>query len=203
MNYKNKLNQIKALLALEVKLAQMKLEDGITIVEAEAFEPDYSIGIVTADGIVPLPIGEYKLEDGSILSVEVEGIIASITPASEAETETEVEINVEAAPEDVVEPMMEAEVSAPSPKRIVESVSKETFFAEIEQLKTELAAIKAENEALKSEKSSLEVELSNVEAGAEAIMTNPEAEVKTSSFKLSKNRARSIEDSVFSKIFNK
>jgi hypothetical protein len=200
MNYKNKLNQIKALLALEVKLAQMKLEDGITILEAEAFEPDYSVGIVTADGIVPLPVGEYKLEDGSILVVAVEGIIAEI---KQEEAEAEVEVEVEVAPEEVVEPMMEAE-SAPTPKRIVESVSKETFFeAELEALKTELAAIKAENESLKADKSSLEVELSNVEAGAEAIMTNPEAEVKVSSFKLSKNRARSIEDSVFSKIFNK
>jgi hypothetical protein len=200
MNYKNKLNQIKALLALEVKLAQMKLEDGITIVEAESFEPDFSIGIVTADGIVPMPVGEYKLEDGSILVVEVEGIIAEI---KQEEDEQEVEVEVEAAPEEVVEPMMEAD-SAPAPKRIVESVSKETFFeAELEALKTELAAIKAENEALKSEKSSLEVELSNVEAGAEAIVTNPEAETKVNSFKLSKNRHRSIEDSVFSKIFNK
>lgn len=200
MNYKNKLNQIKALLSMEVKLAQMKLEDGITIIEAESFEPDFSVGIVTADGIVPMPVGEYKLEDGSILVVAVEGIIAEI---KQEEAEAEVEVEVEVAPEEVVEPMMEAE-SAPTPKRIVESVSKETFFeAEIEQLKTELAAIKAENESLKASKESLEVELSNVEAGAEAIVTNPEAEVKVSSFKLSKNRHRSIEDSVFSKIFNK
>jgi hypothetical protein len=200
MNYKNKLNQIKALLSLEVKLAQMKLEDGITIVEAESFEPDFSVGIVTADGVVPMPIGEYKMEDGGILVVEVEGIIAEI---KQEEAETEVEVEVEVAPEEVVEPELEANV-APTPKRIVESVSKESFFeAEVEALKTELAAIKAENEALKSDKSSLEVELSNVEAGAEAIVTNPEAEVKVNSFKLSKNRHRSIEDSVFSKIFNK
>jgi hypothetical protein len=198
MNYKKKLNQIKALLSLEVKLAQMKLEDGITIIEAESFEPDFSVGIVTADGIVPMPMGEYKLEDGSILVVAVEGIIAEIK-----QEEAEAEVEVEVAPEEVVEPELETEV-APTPKRIVESVSKETFFeAEIEALKTELAAIKAENEALKSYKSSLEVELSNVEAGAEAIMTNPEAEVKVNSFKFSKNRVRTIQDSVYSKIFNK
>jgi hypothetical protein len=201
MNYKNKLNQIKALLALEVKLAQMKLEDGITIVEAESFEPDYSIGIVTADGIVPMPVGEYKMEDGSILVVEVEGIIAEI---KQEEAEAEVEVEVEVAPEEVVEPMMEAEAPAPTPKRIVESVSKETFFeAQIEALRNELAETKAENEALKLSKQSLEVILSNVEEGAEAIVPNPEAESKASSFKLSKNRTRSIEDSVYSKIFNK
>jgi regulator of replication initiation timing len=200
MNYKNKLNQIKALLALEVKLAQMKLEDGITIVEAEAFEPDYSIGIVTADGIVPMPVGEYKLEDGNVLVVEVEGIIASISPEVEEEAMPEA-----AHPEaEITEPQMEAEPSAPSPKRIVESVSKETFFeAQIEALRNELEEIKAENEALKLSKQSLEVELSNVEEGADAIVTNPEPEAKSPSFKLSKNRVRSIEDSVFSKIFNK
>jgi len=201
MNYKNKLNQIKALLSMEVKLAQMKLEDGITIIEAESFEPDFSVGIVTADGIVPMPVGEYKLEDGSILVVAVEGIIAEI---KQEEAEAEVEVEVEVAPEEVVEPMMEAEAAAPSPKRIVESVSKETFFeAQIEALHNQLEEIKAENEALKLSKQSLEVELSNVEEGAEAIVTNPEAESKVSSFKLSKNRTRSIEDSVYSKIFNK
>jgi len=199
MNYKNKLNQIKALLSLEVKLAQMKLEDGITIIEAESFEPDFSVGIVTADGIVPMPMGEYKLEDGSILVVAVEGIIAEIK-----QEEAEAEVEVEVAPEEVVEPMMEAEPATPSPKRIVESVSKETFFeAQIEALRNELEEIKAENEALKLSKQSLEVELSNVEEGAQAIVTNPESEVKVNSFKLSKNRTHSIEDSVFSKIFNK
>jgi len=199
MNYKNKLNQIKALLSLEVKLAQMKLEDGITIIEAESFEPDFSVGIVTADGIVPMPMGEYKLEDGSILVVAVEGIIAEIK-----QEEAEAEVEVEVAPEEVVEPMMEAEPAAPSPKRIVESVSKETFFeAQIEALRNQLEEIKAENEALKLSKQSLEVELSNVEEGAQAIVTNPESEVKVNSFKLSKNRTHSIEDSVFSKIFNK
>ncbi len=199
MNYKNKLNQIKALLSLEVKLAQMKLEDGITIIEAESFEPDFSVGIVTPDGIVPMPMGEYKLEDGSILVVAVEGIIAEIK-----QEEAEAEVEVEVAPEEVVEPMMEAEAAAPSPKRIVESVSKETFFeAQIEALRNQLEEIKAENEALKLSKQSLEVELSNVEEGAQAIVTNPESEVKVNSFKLSKNRTHSIEDSVFSKIFNK
>lgn len=200
MNYKNKLNQIKALLSIDVKLAQMKLEDGVTIIEAESFEPEYSVGIVTADGVVPMPVGEYKLEDGNILVVEVEGIIASISP--EAEEEVMPEADHPAA--EATEPQMAAEESAPKAKRIVESVSKETFFeAQIEALRNELSELKAKNEALELSKQSLEVELSSVEAGAEAIVTNPEAEVKVNSFKLSPNRVRTIEDSVFSKIFNK
>lgn len=199
MEYKNKLNKIKAVLSMEVKLAQMKLEDGITIIEAESFEPDYSVGIVTADGIVPMPVGEYKLEDGKILVVEVEGVIAEI---KEAEAEApEVEVEVEVAPEEVVEPELSQE--APKAKRIVESVSKETFFAEIEKLRQEFSLIKQENEALKAENESLKVEMSSIEAGAEPLAHNPEAGQAPKQFRISKNKTASIEDSVFNKIFSK
>jgi regulator of replication initiation timing len=200
MEYKNKLNKIKAVLSMEVKLAQIKLEDGITIIEAESFEPDYSVGIVTADGIIPMPVGEYKLEDGKILVVSVEGVIAEIKEA-EAESEAEVEIEVEAAPEEIVESEMSAE--APKAKRIVESVSKETFFAEIEKLRQEFSLIKQENEALKAENESLKVEMSSIEAGAEPLAHNPEAGQAPKQFRISKNKTASIEDSVFSKIFSK
>lgn len=199
MEYKNKLNKIKAVLSMEVKLAQMKLEDGITIIEAESFEPDYSVGIVTADGIVPMPVGEYKLEDGKILVVSVEGVIAEI---KEAEAEApEVEVEVEVAPEEVTAPEMSVE--EPKAKRIVESVSKETFFAEIEKLRQEFSLIKQENEALKAENESLKVEMSSIEAGAEPLAHNPEAGQTPKQFRISKNKTASIEDSVFNRIFSK
>ena len=197
MEYKNKLNQIKAVLSMDVKLAQMKLEDGITVIEAEEFEPEYSVGIVTEDGIVPMPVGEYKLEDGKILVVEVEGVIASI---KEEEAEEEAPM-IEEAPEEVIEPEMAAE--APKAKRIVESVSKETFFAEIEKLRQEFSLIKQENEALKAENESLKVEMSASEASVEPLSHNPEAGVTPKQFRISKNKTASIEDSVFSKIFSK
>ncbi len=200
MEYKNKLNQIKALLSLEVKLAQMKLEDGITIVEAESFEPEYSIGIVTPDGIVLMPVGEYELEDGSMVKVEVEGVIASIGPKAE-----EVGPENEAAPEEVVAPEMEAEASAPQPKRIVESVSKETFFeSQLAELKAELDALKAENEALKlsAQVKEEEVQLASEEEGAEPIAFNPESAIKPEGFRYAKNRSKNIQDSVYNKLFN-
>jgi hypothetical protein len=40
------LNEVKTLLGMEVKLAQMKLQDGVTVIEAESFEAGYSVGIV-------------------------------------------------------------------------------------------------------------------------------------------------------------
>jgi hypothetical protein len=182
MDYKKVENKIRAILSMEVKLAQMKLEDGVTIIEAESFEPEYSVGIVTPDGIIPMPVGEYKLEDGTVLVVEVEGVIKSIAPVAEEAPMPEAEVEVE----------VEAEAK---PKRIVESVSKESFFAEIENFRTELASLKAENEALK-------VSLSAMEAGANPIVTNPESEVKPAGFRFSQNKAKSIQDSVYSKMFN-
>jgi len=198
MEYKSKKNRVKAALGFQVNLAQMKLEDGITIIEAESFEPEFSVGIVTADGVVAMPVGEYKLEDGKILVVAVEGII------SEIKEEMPEEVAPEEAPE--VEVEVEAEAQAPSPKRIVESVSKETFFAEIEKLRTELSAqiseVKAENEALKAEKEVLEVKLNAQEEGAEPIVQNPEPEQKQEGFAYGQNRPETIQDSVFSKIFS-
>ena len=194
MEYKNKLNKIKAVLSMEVKLAQMKLEDGITVIEAEEFAPDFSVGIVTADGIVPMPVGEYKLEDGMILVVAVEGIIAEIK-------EAEVEVEDEVAPEEVVAPELAEE--APKAKRIVESVSKETFFAEIEKLRSEFSLIKQENEELKAANQALKVEMSSIEEGAEPLSHNPEAGVAPKVNRISKNKVSSIEDTVFNKIFSK
>jgi len=200
MKYKDKLNQIKALLSLEVKLAQMTLADGITIIEAEEFEPEYSVGIVTPDGIVPMPVGEYELQDGSMVVVEVEGIIASVGAKAE-----EVAPETEQAPEEVVAPEMEAEASAPQPKRIVESVSKETFFeSQLAELKAELDALKAENEALKlsAQVKEEEVQLASEEEGAEPIAFNPESAIKPEGFRYSKNRTKNIQDSVYNKLFN-
>lgn len=198
MEYKNKLNKIKAVLSMEVKLAQMKLEDGITIIEAEEFEPDYSVGIVTEDGIVPMPVGEYKLEDGSMLVVAIEGIISAISKEEVEEVEAPL---IEEAPEEVIAPEMAAE--APKAKRIVESVSKETFFAEIEKLRQEFSLIKEENEALKAENESLKVEMSSTEAEVEPLAHNPESGIAPKQFRISKNKTASIEDSVFNKIFSK
>lgn len=201
MEYKNKLNQIKALLSLEVKLAQMKLEDGITVVEAESFEPDYSIGIVTPDGIVPMPVGEYELEDGSMVKVEVEGVIASIGEKAPEEVGPE----NEAAPEEVVAPEMEAAPEAPQPKRIVESVSKETFFeSQVADLQAENEALKAELEALKlsAQQKEEEVQLASEEEAAEPISFNPESAIKPEGFRYAKNRSKGVQDSVYNKLFN-
>ena len=71
------LNQIKTLLNIEVKLEEMKLENG-TVVSAESFEKGKEIFIVTDDEKVAMPVGEYLLEDGRLVVVEEEGSIADV-----------------------------------------------------------------------------------------------------------------------------
>ena len=169
MEYKQILNKVRALLSIEVVLEQMKLVDGVTTLEAESFEPDYSVGIVTPDGIVPAPVGEYETIDGMIIVVEVEGQILSVQPKATEEVAPEMPApNAEAT-----EPQMSA------PKKTVETVSKETFFAEV---KAEIETLEKENKSLKAELSALKLELS--EAGAKAIVPNPEPTVKREPTKL-------------------
>lgn len=174
---------------MEVNLEKMKLDDGVTTIEAEKFEPEYSVGIVTADGIVPMPVGEYTLEDGKVVVIAQEGIIAEIKDGM-----VEKEEEIEATTEQVA--TVEAEAK---PKRVVESVSKETFFAEIEKLRAEFSAIKTENEELKAELAKVELSKED-EAGAETINFNPEAkQVEKITFGNVKN---TTQNRVFNKLFN-
>jgi len=200
MDYKLTKNRAKLFLGMEVKLAQMKLADGITVIEAESFEPDFSVGIVQQDGIVPMPVGEYPLEDGRILVVAVEGIIAEIKDAAPenapAPEGPEVVVNAEEA----------------KPKRVVESVSKETFFSkeDVEAIKEELtqsfdaklSALQSEIDLLKGDKQVLETKLSEVEAGAQPIVPNPEPKAQTNQFLYGQKRPATLLDTVLSKLNN-
>lgn len=182
----NVINEIKTLLGMEVKLAQMKLKDGVTVLEADAFEMDNAVFIVNGEERIPLPVGEYELEDGMILVVAVEGVIAEIKePVAEVEEpEAEVEVEVEAQAETVA-----------TPKRIVESVSKEMFFAEIEKLRTEIAE-------LKSVKAVVKEELSSDEIVVEPLTHSPEVKNEVKLNKFSSNRPLTTQDIVMSKLFN-
>jgi hypothetical protein len=185
----NKVLRSVGLKAVEVKLAQMMLEDGVTVIEAEEFEPEYSVGIVQEEGIIPLPVGEYALEDGRVLVVEVEGIIAAI---NEAVTE-------EQAPEQEQAPEMEmSEPESPQAKKIVESIVKESFFSEVEAMRNEITELKAQLAQKESKEET--VELANQEPAVEPIKHNPEPSKVTVDFKISPNRQKNTMDRVLEMI---
>lgn len=116
----------------EVKLAQMKLKNG-TVIEAEEFKEGEAVFIVTEDEKVAMPIGEYEMEDGSILVVTEEGVIGG---AKEEEVGEEEEVEVE------------AEAETKEPKKVVESTVKETHFEEEVKEEVEVEAGYATKEEL-------------------------------------------------------
>ena len=82
------LKKIKTLLNIEVKLEEQKLENG-TLVEAESFEKGKEIFILTDDEKVAMPVGEYLLEDGRLVVIEEEGLIADVREVSDKAPEEE------------------------------------------------------------------------------------------------------------------
>jgi len=184
------INKIKTLLGMEVSLEQMKLADGVTVLEADSFESEMEIVIVTEDEQkIPVPVGEYEMEDGRILVVTTEGIISEMK-----EMETEVEApEVEEEVEVETEKKEEMETAKAAPKKTIESVVKETFFAEIEALKTE-------NETLKAELAKInevtETELNEVKP----ISFNPENNTPIEITRLAPKKPRTIMDSVLDKL---
>jgi hypothetical protein len=93
-----------------------------------------------------------------------------------------------------------AEAAAPTAKKIIESVTKESFFSEIE-------ALKKENEELKAKlvlSSEVAEEVAPVELSEEPkpISFNPENETKVEVMRLAKNRQRSTMDSILEKFNN-
>jgi len=215
MNTNTVLNKVRELLGLQIELEQRKLDDGVTVVEADAFEAEAEIFIVTEDEQkIALPVGEYKMEDGMMLIVQEEGIIAEVKEAEEAEEDKkeEEEEKEEAVYEEKEEEMAEEKKPV---KKTVESIVKETFFTEIEALKKENEDLKAEIELLskdKTEETTNEVEnkeevvelsdekTESVEAATKPITHNPENVEEKEVFKFSSKRRRSTMDSIFEKL---
>lgn len=161
---KDALNTLKTFLGMEVKLEQMMLVDGVTTIEADVFEVGQNVNIVNEEDRIPLPIGEYELQDGQVFKVEQEGVIAEI---GQVEVEEEVE-----QPEVEEEVEMEVETKAPV-KKTVESTVKETYFSkeEKENLEKEIEELKAKITEL-SKVEDVVVELSEEEV--KPITFNPE-----------------------------
>jgi hypothetical protein len=172
MKANNILNRILAELASvrEVKFEQMTLENG-AVLEAEAFEAGNEVFVVSGEDRVPAPVGEHMLEDGRVLVIAEEGVIAEIKEAG-AEEEPSVEIEVEASAEEVETELAEVEVKEDMPAvgAIIEKV-----LEEIAMMREEMKAMREEmgGYAKKEEMAAVEQKLSS-QSAAQPIKHNPE-----------------------------
>ena len=197
-------NRIRVALGLdaETKLAvQEKLVDGTIIVsEADMLEVGADISILGEDGMTTLLApGNYELENGTKIMVEVEGVIAEIEVA-----EVEEEVVEETPEEEVEEEELSAEVVeetpvSPMPKKIKETTeyefSKEEVITEItnvvsellseaqkdiESIRAELSEVRAYGETLENENTDLNAKLTELSAepATEEVVLNKFANVE-------------------------
>jgi len=187
------INNIKTLLNIEVKLEEMKLENG-TVVEAESFEKGKEIFIKTDDEKVAMPVGEYLLEDGRLVVVEEEGIIADVrevsdeVPAKEDEEGEEITSDLEEEKEEMA------------------YATKEELSSAVEEMKSMIEEIKA-MVSPKKEMSDDDVELQeNIKEelsapAAEPIKHSPEAEsAKVEQKVFAQSKVRTTLDRVINKL---
>lgn len=133
---------------VEVTMSTMMLKDGVTVLEAESFEAGMPVMIVAENGDkVPAPIGEHELEDGRILVITEEGIIAEIKDAMVEEVPVE-EAPVEMTSEDQFATLVKSIVTSMSVEvaKQIESVRTE-LSAQIAEVKTSQVEVKASTKA--------------------------------------------------------
>jgi hypothetical protein len=196
MKSQETLGKIMELLNLqdEIKLESMKLDNG-TVIEAEAFEANQEVFIVTEDEKIALPVGEYTLEDGRILVVAEEGVIAEMrdggeeAPAEEPAQEEEVEQAEEEPKEEEMSYATKEELSA----------AVEEMKAMIEEIKAMMSPKEEEMaEEVKEEVKEEEVEMSADEPAAKPIKHSPDTKpVEMHQF------SKGAKGDTLSRIFNK
>jgi hypothetical protein len=145
--FKEKLNQIRVILGLEVKLASDQLIDGTTV-EAEEFAPGFQLFVVAEDGTKsPAPLGEHETESGLKVEVDGEGKIISVESKAEEEA-PKVEVEVEAAAEDEIPASQTPEEIAKKEAAVNEAMKKVVMA--LEEIATEMASMKTKMAEMES-----------------------------------------------------
>ena len=208
MNATETLNRVLATLGLKteeaivVDLAQVKTEDGQATFESDNFAIGEAVFIVTSDGNIPCPEGEFALENGNTMTVDATGTITEVATKEEEAPEEEIQAEDMPIEEPIVEPM-------PMAKRVVKSKTEmeESYFSkqmsELEaKFEARLSALEGEKIALSVENKELTDRLAN--EPAPHTLHNPEANMKDSKliFKLGAKREETLKDRVFNQLFN-
>ena len=189
------ISQIKNLLGMEenIQLAQLKLENG-TVLEADSFEQNMEVFILSDDERISLPVGEYQLEDGRTLRVEDEGVISQIGMEEEKEKEKGEDKDME-----------------DKDKEKMEYVTKEEFRKEMddlrkymeEMMKTKDDEKEKEKEEMASQVATeIAVEMSKQPA-TKPIKHSPENKEDKKKFVFADNRTQTTLDRIMSKLANK
>jgi hypothetical protein len=211
MNATETLNRVLATLGLKpeeaivVDLAQVKTEDGQATFESDNFAVGEAVFIVTPDGNIPTPEGEFALENGNTMTVDANGTIVEIATKEEEAPEEEPMVE-EVVAED--QPMKDQIAEMPMAKKVVKSKTEmeESYFSkqmsELEaKFEARLSALEMEKMQLSAENKELTERLAN--EPAPHTLHNPEANnPKKLQFHIGNRREETIKDRVFNQLFN-
>lgn len=142
-----KLNKEDEAKETEIKLGSVALADGSVILmfEGDMLEVGGAVWVEGENGErIPAPVGEHSLENGQVLIVSEEGVVAEVR---EAQAEVEEELS-EPQPEAVTET---AEEAIQKIKSVLIKYKDEIKAELTEEFKAEFSKIEKENEELKKE----------------------------------------------------
>ena len=193
---------IKEVLGMElaevkVELEERKLENG-TRIEADSFEKGKSVFILTDDEKVAMPVGEYLFEDGTLLVVEEEGVIADVREDVDNEVPQKEEMNEEEE--------MDEEADVADWKGMEKRI--QNLEDAIADLKSDKQSINSREDEMYSKEEKVEaskeekVELNKLEVSADPISHNPEKEIKKERVKLGNYRPMTTKEKIIQIINN-
>ena len=200
---------IKEVLGMElaevkVELEERKLENG-TRIEADSFEKGKSVFILTDDEKVAMPVGEYLFEDGTLLVVEEEGVIADVREDVDNEVPQKEEAGEEKE-EMKEEEEMDEEADVADWKGMEKRIK--NLEDAIADLKSDKQSVNSREDEMYSKEEKVEaskeekVELNKLEVAADPISHNPEKEVKKERVKLGNNRPITTKEKIIQIINN-
>ena len=120
------------------KFEDVTLADGIVVSVEPALEAGAMITTIVEDVVIPAPVGEHPLEDGRVIVVTEEGIVAEVK-----------EVETEVVEEAIEEEMGTEQAVTPQAKKVIESIVKEHVFEALKPLTDRNAHLEKENDLLK------------------------------------------------------
>lgn len=215
MDAKETLNKVRTILGLDVKLEEKLLENGTRLV-ADQFAAGNEVFIMSEnDEKIPVPAGEYLMEDGKLLYVKEDGVIESLKDEKEEEEEEDKEMKYEDKEEMAEETELEddgkeADVQdwAGMEKRIknledaIADLKKEhEALMQKEELSQEAENLEEVNEEVTEENQQVNEQKEELSAAPKQIKHNPEANQQIELTKIGK--VSDLRQRVFNQIFSK
>ena len=190
MSYLKKLNQIKLLLGMEIKMNEYLLEDGVTKIVCDGeLIPGAEVKVISESGeTAPAPVGSHTLQDGTKIEVDENSKVVTVEKPEAVEIEveaqeTEVKVEEEVKdkmPLDKIEEMIYALASAV-----------EQMASEIKIIREDMASYKAKTEKMSKTPAAKKISTYNTEAATDVVdsvelrleaLKNLRAEVKPFKF---------------------